>query len=429
MNELVDTSPDVDVEIAEYRRLLGYPRGHALSGRALDLIDKARSWFAANGSPWVYARQAHELAITNGSVAIDGQSFHSSGLQSSLRQSQAESVFLVAVSAGPEIELESERRWLDEKPDEYFFLEVYGSAVVEHLVTMCGARLCAWAEPQRMAVLPHMSPGYVSWDIAQQPQLLRLIRAGSSALPGQLEALSSGMLRPKKSLLAVFGVTRHTASVRRLAELNPCERCSYLPCQYRRAAYQLGQQFSGIMISGPAVDQNFETSAEKRSLDHAADYTVNRKALARWAAERLTLTEHADGSIDALFRYEGTTCTNLGRRLLFDYHVKLGPADDGYPIQSQQCVPAPGDEGYTSMCRYIENPATLLAAIDREKPLHEEPLNGVLAWESPVAVAGCYCEHSDRMHKWRIVLETIHYALVEHERQHSRPTAKTATLT
>ena len=43
------------------------------------------------------------------------------------------------------------------------------------------------------------------------------------------------------------------------------------------------------------------------------------------------------------------------------------------------------------------------------------PLNDVLTWDGPTGAAGCYCELNDRLHKWRLVLETIHYALVQRE--------------
>ena len=62
-------------------------------------------------------------------------------------------------------------------------------------------------------MLPHYSPGYPEWTIDEQPLLLDVIRAPQpAAVP--LEVLESGMLRPKKSLLAVFGVTRHIDRVR-----------------------------------------------------------------------------------------------------------------------------------------------------------------------------------------------------------------------
>src|SRR5262245_23419955 len=239
MIELVDTCPDVNVQPAEYKRLLGYPRDWVVRDRARELADWARDWYTANGRPWVYARQVDTLAIENGSIEINRVNFHSPRLLQTLRDAGAHGAILVGAGAGPEVEQEAQARWQEGKPDEYFFLEVYGSAIVEHLITMTGARLCAWAEGRQMAVLPHYSPGYPEWGIDEQPRLIDVInhmRPAGTPIP--VEVLESGMLRPKKSLLAVFGVTRHTDRVHRLSDLIPCENCSYLPCQYRRAPYR-----------------------------------------------------------------------------------------------------------------------------------------------------------------------------------------------
>ncbi len=233
-----------------------------------------------------------------------------------------------------------------------------------------------------MAVLPHDSPGYPQWDIREQARLLDLLRA--SRLPGAIDVLDSGALRPKKSLLAVFGLTRHTERLRRLTELVPCQTCSFHPCEYRRAPYQ-----------------------------RALSYTVNRKALRKWAAERLSLARCPDGSIEALFRYEGTTCTNMGRPLEFHYRVKLGPADGGYEIREQRCTPAPGDTGHTFMCAYLDGREQLMSAIANEKPLLGRRLSEVMSWQRQAGVAGCYCDPGSREHKWGLVLETIHYALAQ----------------
>src|SRR5437016_6152183 len=104
MIELVDTLPDVNVQPDEYKRLLGYPRGRVVDGRARELVDWARTWYAKNGRPWVYARHAQQLSIadgnhsdgstnfdtnSNGSVSIDGELFDCKFLQKSLRQAQA----------------------------------------------------------------------------------------------------------------------------------------------------------------------------------------------------------------------------------------------------------------------------------------------------------------------------------------------------
>ena len=129
------------------------------------------------------------------------------------------------------------------------------------------------------------------------------------------------------------------------------------------------------------------------------------------------MERRADGSVDAVFRYEGTTCTNMGRPLQFQYRVTLGPRDEGYPIREQHCAPAAGDDGHTYMCRYMSNREHLLVAIDRERPLHGKPLNDVLGWSRPASGAGCYCEPDSRDHKWGLVLETIHFTLAREQEE------------
>ena len=406
MIELVDTFPDVSVEPAEYQRLLGYPRDRVIEGRARELADETRAWYTKSGRPWVYAREAKSVEIGERVFRIDGVPFSCERLQGTLRQADAHSVALVAVGAGPEVEEEARKLWREEKPDEYFFLEVYGSAVVEHLVTMTGARLCAWAEGLGMAVLPHYSPGYPEWDIIEQPRLLDLMRYG---LPGRVEVLDSGMLRPKKTLLAVFGLTRRIENVRRLSELVPCENCSYQRCQFRRAPHRAGPETQG-QTSPPQGAASTPRGRSGLSLGFAA-YTVNTKALKQWAEKRLSLAVREDGTIEALFRFDGTTCTNTGRPLAFHYRVKLGPREGGYPILEQRCGPAPGDTGHTFMCEYLKDGAALMRAIDCDRPLLGRPLGEVLSWQRRPCTAGCYCERESREHHWGLVLETIHYAL------------------
>ena len=232
---LLDVAPDTAVQDTEYVRLLGYPRGHVLADRALELARLARTWYAEHGRPWTYVRRSRSLDIEGNIVVIDGEAFTSGRLARTLRDAGADSVALVALSAGPELERKAADRWQAAAPDEYYFLEVLGSAMVEHLVMMAGARLCATADVEGHAVLPHYSPGYPEWNIADQGRLLALTMRDAIAHP--LEALDSGMLRPKKSLLAVFGLTRSTERVPLLTSLLPCQCCSLPRCQYRRAAY------------------------------------------------------------------------------------------------------------------------------------------------------------------------------------------------
>jgi len=253
-----------------------------------------------------------------------------------------------------------------------------------------------------VAVLPHYSPGYPDWTIEDQGSLLGVIRARCPAA-APLAVFDTGMLRPKKSLLAVFGVTRHAERVRPLSELSPCESCSFAPCQYRRAPYRRSRQAPSDV---PIADE-----AGVNPLAADARYQVSVKALRRWSEDRLTLENDEDGGVAAVFRYEGTTCTNMGRPLRFHYHVRLGRREDGYPILDQSCAPAPDDDGHPAMCEYVRGGGALMAVIAAERPLQGRPLDEVVRWTRPSSPAGCYCEPDSRLHKWGLVLETIHFAL------------------
>jgi hypothetical protein len=419
MIEFRDAAPDTNVPPSEYRRLLGYPRDAAVSARAEELMQWARAWYAAHGRPWIHARQAGSVALDGDAVRVDGTRFTSARLARTLRDAGADGAVLVAVSAGAELEREAQRCWRDERPDEYFFLEILGSAVVEHLVMMAGARLCAEAEPLGVAVLPHYSPGYPEWEITDQAPLLAKIEAGAARpLPQRLEVLASGMLRPKKSLLAVFGLTRHTERVRQLSDLVPCEGCSLRGCGYRRAPFsrsRIRSEIEGLVGAGAAAEAPVEP------LRRDPRYSVNARALRRWAAERLGLEERPDGTLHAVFHYEGSTCSNLGQPLHFVYEVTLGPREDRFPILAQRCSPAAGHDGYTHMCRYRTGAERLMRDIEHDAPLAGRPLDEVLDWERAIG-PGCYCEAESRSHKWGLVLETIHHALSVREERRTEPT-------
>jgi len=242
--------------------------------------------------------------------------------------------------------------------------------------------------------------------------------------------LHTGMLQPKKSLLAVFGLTPHPDRVRDLTALIPCENCSLPGCQYRRAPYRRSTpQIEDVhrLQSGEA-DEGIAPSAVRSTLNHHARYSLNMHALQKWSQERLRLRFMADCSVKACFHYDGTTCSNLGRPLAFDYQVRLGPPDDGYRILEAACVPAPGDTGHQYQCEFLNDAESLMNCIASEKPLLGGPLDEVLTWKRSHAPSGCYCDSARREHKWGLVYEVIHYALVQHEQNKGNDGQRAAFL-
>ena len=94
---MIALDPVVQVDPVEYARLLGYPRGHRLEGRAAALAAEAEAWYAAHGRPWIFAREAATLALDVDGLRIDGRRFASARLRQSLVDAGAHSAVLVAV--------------------------------------------------------------------------------------------------------------------------------------------------------------------------------------------------------------------------------------------------------------------------------------------------------------------------------------------
>lgn len=142
----------------------------------------------------------------------------------------------------------------------------------------------------------------------------------------------------------------------------------------------------------------------------AATYKFNLRALQRWRSERLTLSPRPAGGIDAVFRYDGSTCGNCA--FTFSYRVTLGPADEAHPIRAMSCGPAPGSGGQERMCSYLATQGCILETADAEKPLLGQTLSAVLEWKPATVPAGCLCTAAHREHKWLAVLETLHFTLL-----------------
>lgn len=406
MLELIEVSPMIDVQESEFRRLLGYPPDYEPESRSQELAAGARAWYAKHGQPWFYLRQV-TLGLTEKHFALDGSEFQLSRLQKELKKTGAHTAFVAVVSAGRECEEEAHRLWKDDRPDEYFFLECYGSAVVERLTALAANRMCQWADAKGMVVLPHYSPGYSGWNIADQGGLFDTIMGNRQMeLPGPLSVLDSGMLSPRKSLITVFGVTRHVDRVGGGERLIPCVRCSLRSCDYRRAPYQYAMGASAKVSDAPPIFERPESP-----LTQEATYSIGERTLLKWTNERLRLRRLDDDSIEALFHYEGTTCSNLGRPLFYDYQINLSPASEGYLVREVRCEPSAGDEGHKFMCAYLSSPDTFPDIVSAERPMVGKRLDDVLKWNRQASPAGCYCTRGNRIHKWGIVFEVLHFAL------------------
>ena len=154
---------------------------------------------------------------------------------------------------------------------------------------------------------------------------------------------------------------------------------------------------------------------------------MSTRALEKYARQRLPLSLLPNRSVAAHFRYDSTTCSNMGRPLAVDYHVCLSSPEDGLRITKERCVPAPADTGRACMCEYLASGESLIPTIAAEHPLLGRPLDDLLRWERDSSSAGCFCEPAARGHNWGLALEVLHYTLAKSlagEQARNRPSGE-----
>ena len=361
-----------------YLRHLGLPAGTGLDEKTLPLAEGAGDWYREHGNPWIHSRLAPIQGIEEDTIRLDdGTLLSSRVLAEGARRSGTHSISILAVSAGVEVDDRIAELWAEEKPDEAMFLNAYADALTEHLRSAEAEKMLEQFSAENMTVLPYYSPGYDGWDLTDQAALLNTI---SNPLPGALEVLPSGGLKPSKSALAVFAVT--------------CTDLAESGDDYWQDLYR-------------------ELSVNRNSGNENSSYAFSSSALEGWEKKRLELSEDGD-ALQAVFRFNGSTCTNLGLPLRFEYRVDLSREETGgYRLEGFSCEPHPEDTGHKGMCSYLADAEAILEKTRQPPALPGRSLGKVLEWTPPSSPAGCLCSQSSRDHKWRIVLQTLHYSLLK----------------
>jgi hypothetical protein len=230
MSEILILKPEIKVRQPDYLRLLGYPENHELTGEPYNLAVWAEKWYRENCIPWFYIRRAEYFNTEKNIVNIEGHTFSSAYLRKKLIDNEADEIYLAAVSAGAECDEMIKKLKLEGRDDRLFFLDAYVSAAAEYLLEAAALYIHELAE-NRKAVLPHYSPGYSGWKMEEQKILWQLINK-NHVLKDKLQLPDSGMLKPLKSMLAVFAVTGCTDKINN--KLIVCAECFFPGCRYRR---------------------------------------------------------------------------------------------------------------------------------------------------------------------------------------------------
>ena len=357
-------------------RHLGMPSGVELDPGFLRHLERSREWFSAHASPWSAVKLRRIEFVDDERVHLEGGIvFKSDVLADGFRSTGAGAVAAVGISAGAEVDAEIDRLFKAGQPDDAMFLNAHAIAFVEHLRKRGADHLREAVAAQGLLALPFYSPGYEGWRLEDQQALL-------SALDdeGPVEVLESGALTPEKSTLLCIGLSPR------------------------------------LELAGEANSATFwdRQSRAATVLHERPEYGFARKTLKKWARDRLTLIAKPSGSIQAIFRVSGSTCANMGLPLAFEYRVDLKPETGGsYRLQNCRCAPAENDTNHRSTCLYLSNPEAMIAGMNEKPQLEGGRIEDALHWNPDVSPAGCLCLRSSRDHKWRVVFQTIHFALAE----------------
>ncbi len=205
---------DIEVDPAEVRRYLGYPRSARPRPRIERRFDEL----------W---HEGHALARPRGVCrVVDGERLAATGMP----RSTARVAVAVCTLSGA-LEAESRRRGDHGEVLDAMLLDAFGSAAAEAAADALNGQICVWAHRQGFHPAPRVSPGYGRWSVDAQAALLGLLPAtdvGVSLTP-------SSLLVPHKSVsFAVRFLERRPAATSRA---HKCWRCGLIDCPYREAPH------------------------------------------------------------------------------------------------------------------------------------------------------------------------------------------------
>lgn len=131
---------------------------------------------------------------------------------------------------GDRIEREVSLLMGQNRSSEAFILDSMGSMAVEKIVATFHDRQTRSLRSEGRNTTLRFSPGYCDWPVIEQKKLFGLF--GGGQLP--VELMASDMMRPRKSISGVFGITPPDSPP--LAyRYNPCNECSRVDCPQRRS--------------------------------------------------------------------------------------------------------------------------------------------------------------------------------------------------
>lgn len=161
-------------------------------------------------------------------IRIPGMAFQTGNIIQKMLQ-HAENYAFLLVTAGPEPEQLARSLLNEGKFLEGYIVDLVASDLVDKVADQVQEHLKCLAEKQGQRITNRYSPGYCSWNVAEQQKLFSLFPDGCCGI----SLTESSLMDPIKSLSAIIGVGTKVSY-----NDYTCEFCPMLKCQFRRVRDQ-----------------------------------------------------------------------------------------------------------------------------------------------------------------------------------------------
>lgn len=208
----------------ELAKLLGGRNKKSLPKSIKKKVQTARQKLKRLIKPSVHYRIVKPRVTDNDAVQLgETVEFTSANLANTL--TNAEKIVCFVGTIGTGVEHEINRLLSKQKLAEAYILDAMASVAVENMIDRFQDLMANQFSAEHRTVTLRFSPGYCDWPVTQQKKLFKIFD------PKQLnvELLDSCLMKPRKSISGVFGITPQESE-----SYNPCRDCPTRRCQSRR---------------------------------------------------------------------------------------------------------------------------------------------------------------------------------------------------
>ena len=212
------------IENDEVAKLLGGKKKKSLPKSIRKKVHNARQKLNNLIKPILYYRIVKPSCMDNHRVQLDETvEFTSAKLAKTLKNAERIVCFVGTIGTG--VENEINRLLGKQKLADAYILDAMASVAVENMIDRFQDLMENKFSAEDRTVTLRFSPGYCDWPVTQQKKLFNIFDTKEI----DVELLDSCLMKPRKSVSGVFGITPQESE-----SYNPCRDCPTRSCESRR---------------------------------------------------------------------------------------------------------------------------------------------------------------------------------------------------